>query len=159
MTILTDQKSAYQACHARSFRAEFGVFRGDAISRVEDLNLGDIYTLKPDTDWVTVQTGNPDTTTFSRSVAANLPVETLTTLANLIFMTTTGRRVDVFATVSMGQVYLVSTEALAQRTEYVLIDIELLDPVIRPVVVPAQMAKATTAESAPSNVIPFKAVG
>lgn len=126
---------AYQACAAQSFRAEFGVCRGEEIVRFEDLNLGDIYLVKPDAQWVSVQARNAQTDVFELDVAANLPTQNLTTLARLIFMTTTGRRADVFATVSQGQTYLVADVPLRPGAEYVLIDITTLDVELAPVVV------------------------
>jgi len=141
----------YKACSARSFHGEFGVCRGEVISRMEDLNLGDIYLVKPDAHWTSVEAQGTEMSAFSLNLAANLPLQNLTTLANLIFMTTTGRRADVFATLSQGSTYLVAATPLKPGTEYVLIDITTRDVEIAPELVDApvtmvpapQMASAT----------------
>lgn len=125
----------HHACSMQSLRAEFGVSRGEDITRFEDLNLGDIYLVRPSTNWLSVQTQNAQTDVFELDVAANLPTQTLTTLAHLIFMTTTGRRADVYATVSQGQSYLVADTPLQPCAEYVLIDITTLDVELAPTIV------------------------
>ncbi len=124
MTTLDAALSTFAACAAQSLRAEFGVCRGETITRFEDLNLGDIYLVKHDATWSPVVDMDGTAGVFCLDLAANLPQRALVTLAHLIFMTTTGRRADVYATQSNGQLYLVSDVPLQMGLEYVLISIE-----------------------------------
>lgn len=146
----------YKTCPAQAFYAEFGVCRGEAISRLEDLNLGDIYLVKPDTVWLPVTEQDPDAASFSLDLAANLPTAELTTLAHLVFMTTTGRRADVFAAVSMGQMYIVTQTPLKRGPEYVLIHIETREVDFAPQVIPAPMLALGTGKQPMADVIPLQ---
>ena len=154
MTTPTTRPARYKACASQAFRAEFGVCRGEAITRFDDLNLGDIYLVKGDATWLDVCVTDDEETSFTLDLAANLPTEELVTYARLIFMTTTGRRADVFATLSQGQMYLVADAPLQMGSEYVLIAIEKRDVRFAPVVVPTPKPAAQIASD---NVVPFQA--
>lgn len=159
MTLSSVSSPTYKACSAQSFHAEFGVCRGEVISRLDDLNLGDIYLVKPDAKWTRVQAQDASQSAFSLDLAANLPTQDLTTLAHLIFMTTTGRRADVYATVSMGQMYIVAETPLAVGFEYVLIHIETKEVEIAPQIVPSLPMAQTAVAHAASNVVPLRQFG
>lgn len=149
----------YRACHARAFRAEFGVCRGESISRFEDLSLGDIYQLKQDIDWMPVRPADAAATAFTFERAANLPVRNLTTLAHLIFMSTTGRRADVHAAFCDGQLYLVCETEIRIGTEYVLIDVAICDVDFTPALVHAPVAPMLEPLRETAEVIPFRMIG
>ncbi|MFP7673296.1 hypothetical protein ACG74X_08070 [Marivita sp. S0852] len=136
MTVDCAKPTAYLACPAQSFCVEHGVYFGETIEQINNLNLGDVYYLKPHTKWTPVSATDGDAKAFDLDVAANLPVRKLTTLAHLIFMTTTGRRADVCVTISDGHAYLVCDKELQTGLEYVLIDIQKRDVEFTPVVVP-----------------------
>jgi hypothetical protein len=153
------EKPAYFACPSQAFRAEFGVCRGEAISRFEDLNLGDIYQLKQTIDWAAVTASDDGTNQFSLDLAANLPSKQLITLASLIFMTTTGRRNDVFAAVAAGQLYLVCQKALVVGPEYVLIDIEMHGVTLAPTLVSDPVAPKLSSGSAELARFPIRMHG
>lgn len=149
----TTLPTRFKACVSQSLRAEFGVCRGATISGFEDLSLGDIYLLKDDAKWRDVAATDGDQTSFTLDLAANLPTEELTTHADLIFMTTTGRRADVFAAMSQGQMYLVANTPLEPGSEYVLIAIEKRDVSFAPVVIQTpQPAKSQAFE----NTVPLR---
>jgi hypothetical protein len=153
------EKPAYFACPSQAFRAEFGVCRGEAISRFEDLNLGDIYQLKQTIDWAAVTPLDDGTEQFALDLAANLPPKQLKTLASLIFMTTTGQRTDVFATVAAGQLYLVCQKALVVGPEYVLIDIETNGVAIAPTLVSDHVAPKLSSSIATPARFPIRMHG
>ncbi|MFP7570771.1 hypothetical protein [Marivita sp. S2033] len=154
MACQSDSATTYKACPAQGLRAEFGVCRGDPIRRLTDLVPGDIYQVKPDALWSSVTAQGGTTDRFTRSVAANLPADTLNTLAQLIFMTTTGRRADIYATVCNGELYFIGETEMQSGVEYVLIDMSMCDLAFEPVIVPTPVAAGE-----PSNVIALRAVG
>lgn len=149
----------YKACSAQTFRAEFGVCRGEGISRLEDLCLGDIYQFKHPTDWMPVTPVDGGDTEFTLSRAANLAATRLTGLAKMIFMTTTGRRSDVIAAFSDSQLFLVSDTELAIGPEYVLIDLEILDVDFTPAILPAPAAPILSHTRDTAEVLPFRMYG
>lgn len=128
--------ATFKACSADCVRAEFGVCRGEPIQHFQDLMLGDIYRSKRDAKWVAVSVSDTDTSGFTLDLAANLPTRKLTNLAHLIFMTTSGRRTDVFATICDGLLHFVSETEFQVGVEYVLIDIQMRDEEFVPAVVP-----------------------
>ncbi|MCK0148740.1 hypothetical protein MWU54_01795 [Marivita sp. S6314] len=154
-----DTKATYLACPAQCFCVDFGVYRGESIGYLDDLNLGDMYQMKRDAPWTEVMASDEDATGFDLHLAANAPVQTLTTLARLIFMTTTGRRADVCVTMSDGHLFLVSEQPLQSGAEYVLIDIERCDADFTPYVVPAPAVVPQPVVQTGSNVIPLHAHG
>ncbi|SHH25309.1 hypothetical protein [Marivita hallyeonensis] len=156
MTTTPATPPTYYACPAQSFRAEFGVCRGEAISSLDHLHLGDVYQVKLGAEWSPVTSCNSACDAFSMELAANLPCEELTTLAHLIFMTTTGRRADVYAAMSQGQLYLVSETTLQMGSEYVLIDSQARDAPFAPVVVPSPMVPAHAAYAQPAHTVPVR---
>ncbi|MFA8385322.1 MAG: hypothetical protein ACEPO2_06825 [Pelagibaca sp.] len=130
--------SAFKACPADGVRAEFGVCRGDPIRHIQDLILGDTFLPKHDAKWVSVTRDGPTQDMFILDRAANLPNQTLSIIAELVFMTTTGQRLDVFAAVSDGDLYFVSDKAFEVRVEYVLIDILYRSETMEPQIAPMQ---------------------
>lgn len=150
-----DTLKRHLACHASAFRVDFGVYRGETIGPLEELSLGDVYRLNPSTEWTEV-TAQADTAAFILDRAANIPDQTLTTLANLIFMTTDGRRVDIALSVSNGQTFLVCEQELTVGPEYVLIDIDKLDVEFEPALVPEPVELQPTHTT---NVIALRVAG
>ena len=130
--------STFKACPADGVRAEFGVCRGDPIRHIQDLILGDTFLPKRDATWVSVTRNDPTQDMFILDRAANLPNQTLSIIAELVFMTTTGQRLDVFAAVSDGDLYFVSDTAFQVTVEYVLIDIRYRTETVVPQVTPVQ---------------------
>ena len=152
-------KPRYRACPAHAFRAEFGVCRGEAISRFEDLSLGDIYQLRHPIDWMPVTASDSTDTEFTLDVAANLPTRQLTTLASMIFMTTTGRRADVLIAFADGQLFLVCETELEIGPEYVLIDIDMRDVTFTPVMVPTPVAPMRPRAANASPIVQLRKLG
>lgn len=113
----------YKACPADGVRTEFGVCRGDPIHHIHDLILGDTFLPKHHAVWSDVTPEGPNRESFIRDIAANVPQQQLHVVAELIFMTTTGRRMDVYATVFEGQLHFVSETEFQPNVEHVLIDI------------------------------------
>lgn len=130
--------SDFKACPADGVRAEFGVCRGDPIRHIQDLILGDTFLPKRDATWVSVTRDGPTQDMFVLDRAANLPNQTLSIIAELVFMTTTGQRLDVFAAVSDGDLYFVSDTAFQVTVEYVLIDIRYRTETVAPQITPVQ---------------------
>lgn len=130
----------FKACPADGVRAEFGVCRGDPIRHIQDLILGDTFLPKRDARWVTVQSDDILHETFTLDLAANVPTQELVTLAELVFMTTTGQRLDVFVTVCCGKLYFVSDTEFRSGVEYVLIDIHRREDAVVPAFIPEQDA-------------------
>lgn len=159
MNTLPVTPSAYQACPAQSFRAEFGVCRGECISQLGDLIPGDIYNVESKAKWLPVDAIDSEESAFTMEIAANLPREELVTVAQLIFMTTTGRRADVFATMSHGQMHIVAETPLLAGHEYVLIDIQTRDTDFAPFVVPAPVEHVAYMTQVASNVVPLRLIG
>lgn len=139
--------ASFKACPTDGIRTEFGVCRGEPIRRLEDLMLGDVYLAKQAATWTKVGATDTHLSAFSLDLAANLPAKTLKNLAHLIFMTTTGRRTDVYAAAHCGRLYFVSDTAFEQSVEYVLIDIRTREDImplkIEPVPVVAVSVSAT----------------
>ena len=135
------RSARFKACPADGVRTEFGVCRGDPIRHIQDLILGDTFLPKRDARWVAVQSAHPTHDIFTLDCAANLPTQELVTLAELVFMTTTGRRLDLFAAVCGGQLYFVSETDFATGAEYVLIDIQHREDAVVPAFIPAQVSK------------------
>lgn len=135
----------FTACSADAVRTEFGVCHGAPLRQINDLMLGDIHLVKRDAVWSQVQPTDADRSAFSLELAANVPVMTMRTLAHLIFMTTTGRRTDVYAAACGGKLYFVSEAGFQPGNEYVLIDIQTrpydIRPAVQPAPVPAPVAK------------------
>jgi hypothetical protein len=130
----------FKACPADGVRTEFGVCRGDPIHHIQDLILGDTFLPKRDARWVAVQSADHLHETFTLDIAANVPTQELVTLAELVFMTTTGQRLDVFVTVCCGKLYFVSDTEFRSGVEYVLIDIQRREDAVVPAFIPAQDA-------------------
>lgn len=128
--------SRFKACPADSVRAEFGVCRGDPIRHIQDLILGDTFLPKRDANWRPVTPSDSQNACFASELAANTPSQNLVTLAELIFMSTTGRRIDVFATVCNGALFFVSDTEFQANVEYVLIDIQHRPDAVVPELVP-----------------------
>ncbi|WP_439122918.1 hypothetical protein [Marivita sp.] len=142
------QTSEFRACPAEGVRAEFGVCRGEPICHIHDLILGDTFRPKRHATWTRVRPDAPNPDGFTIDRAANLPQQKLHVIAELIFMTTTGRRLDVFATVLEGQLFFVSETEFQTGVEYVLIDIEQRNNVFVPAIVPtAAPTQAPAAEA------------
>lgn len=158
-TDLKASQPTYRACLAHAFRAEFGVCRGEAISRFEDLCLGDIYQLKHPADWIAVAPLDDAATEFRFNRPADPSSVRLTTLARLIFMTTTGHRADVQAAISDGHLYLICEAELQVGPEYVLIDIETCDVDFTPEIVSAPVAPMLSHVREPAEIIPFRKFG
>ena len=130
--------STFKACPADGVRAEFGVCRGDPIRHIQDLILGDTFLPKRDATWVSVTRDGPTQDMFILDRAANLPNQTLSIIAELVFMTTTGQRLDVFAAISDGDLYFVSDTVFQVTVEYVLIDIRNHTETVAPQITPVQ---------------------
>lgn len=113
----------YKACPADGVRTEFGVCQGDPIHQIQDLVLGDTFLTKHQAMWSDVTPEGPNLQSFTRDIAANVPQQRLHVIAELIFMTTTGRRMDVYATVVDGQLHFVSETEFQPNVGHVLIDI------------------------------------
>lgn len=133
--------STFKACPADGVRAEFGVCRGDPIRHIQDLILGDTFLPKRDATWVSVTRDGPTQDMFILDRAANLPNQTLSIIAELVFMTTTGQRLDVFAAISDGDLYFVSDTVFQVTVEYVLIDIRNRTETVAPQITPVQEVK------------------
>ena len=140
----------FTVCSADSVRTEFGVCCGEPLRQVNDLILGDVYKVKSDATWSEVRADDSDRTAFSLDIAANLPTITMRTLAHLIFMTTTGRRTDVYAAASGGRLHFISETGFAPGSEYVLIDIQTRPYDIRPAVQPTPV---TTPVAQPASTL------
>lgn len=132
----------FKACPADGIRTEFGVCRGDPIRHIQDLILGDTFLPKRDAHWLTVSAEDDRHTAFTLDRAANLPGQHLVTLAELIFMTTTGQRLDVFVAVSAGKLYFIAEAEFRTGVEYVLIDICRREDAIVPAVIPTEAPAA-----------------
>jgi hypothetical protein len=142
------QTDLFTACSAEAMRTEFGVCHGEPLRQINDLILGDVYKVKHDATWSEVYAVDPDRTAFSLDLAANLPTILMRTLAHLIFMTTTGRRTDVFAAASGGRLHFISESGFAPGNEYVLIDIQTRPYDIRPAVRPTPVSTPTARPAA-----------
>lgn len=132
------RSSHFKACPADGVRTEFGVCRGDPIRHIQDLILGDTFLPKRDANWTEVATDGTTHDIFTRARAANLPEERLITLAELIFMSTTGQRLDVFVAVYNGKLFFVSDTPFSSNVEYVLIDINRREDVVVPAIIPTE---------------------
>lgn len=132
-------QSGFKACPADGVRAEFGVCRGNPIRYVQDLILGDTFLPKRDATWLTVEPESENNSAFVIDRAANLPQQSLVTLAELIFMSTTGQRVDVFAAVYDGQLFFVSETPFRTNFEYVLVDINSREDAVIPAITPTDL--------------------
>ncbi|MCR9110411.1 hypothetical protein [Marivita sp. XM-24bin2] len=137
--------SRFKACPADGVRAEFGVCRGDPIRHIQDLILGDTFLPKRDANWLSVMRTDNRNACFALEMAANAPQQSLVTLAELIFMSTTGRRIDVFATVCNGALFFVSDTEFQANVEYVLIDIQHRPDAVVPELVPTNTPAAKIA--------------
>ncbi|MBM2322420.1 MULTISPECIES: hypothetical protein [Marivita] len=126
----------FKACPADGIRAEFGVCRGDPIHHIQDLILGDTFLPKRDARWLAVTTDDADHEKFTLAMAANAPHAQLVTLAELIFMSITGQRIDVYAAVCNGQLYFVSETGFRTSVEYILIDIQRREDAVVPAILP-----------------------
>ncbi|MCL3882740.1 hypothetical protein [Marivita sp. GX14005] len=146
---------SFKAYPVHGFRTEFGLCRGERMHRLDDLNPGEIYQIRHDAPCSDVSAAG-DASVFYRIKAANLPLEILTTCARLIFMTTTGRRVDMQAALCHGQLHLVSETPLQTGTEYVLIEKTPVENPQAPALVPAASERCAPRRS---NVIPLRAIG
>lgn len=140
----------FKACSADDVRTEFGVGHGTPLRHIEDFVNGDVYLAKRDINWLSVCSADDLNSDFTLSMAANLPDETLTTLAQFVFMTTTGRRFDMFAASCNGELFLVAEDMLQQGQEYVLIDVIERDVDFVPRAVPAAPAPALPAAATPN---------
>ncbi len=130
---------SFKACPADGIRTEFGVCRGDAIQHVQDLILGDTFLPRRDAQWSEILSDDENHGSFTLSTAANAPQRQLVVLAELIFMSTTGRRMDVFAAAGQGKLYFVSNTAFQTNVEYVLIDIQRREDAVVPAIIPDDM--------------------
>jgi hypothetical protein len=126
----------FKACPADGVRTEFGVCRGDPIQHIQDLILGDTFLPKRDARWHFVTPTHSDTESFTLSTAANSAPLQLITLAELIFMSTHGQRLDVYAAVGLGKLYFVSETEFRAGVEYVLIDIQPIEDAVVPAIIP-----------------------
>lgn len=126
----------FKACPADGIRTEFGVCRGDPIHHIRDLILGDTFLPKRDAHWLSVTATDADRTEFFLSMAANSPELHLITLAELIFMSTHGQRLDVYAAVGNGKFYFISETGFRNGVEYVLIDIQHFEDAVVPAIIP-----------------------
>ena len=136
MTAAPGLPDAFQACPADHFRSDFGACQGDRIEHVDDLLVGDIYKAKRNARWSRVEANDECHTGFALELAANLPVKTLKTIADLIFMTTTGRRFDALAAVCGGGLFVVSAQEFNPDDDYVLIDKQTREIEFVPTLVP-----------------------
>lgn len=159
MVVPSNSEAKYQACSAEGIRAEFGVCRGEPIRQFQDLVLGDIYLAKPDATWSEAGAQDDSLSAFTIDLAANLPQRRLINLAHLVFMTTTGRRVDAHAAICQGHLYFVCEHAFQQGTEYVLIDIDARSGGFVPEIVPMPTGKTDAQAPRPRVVETLRKIG
>ena len=149
----------FHACQTDAFRVESGVNRGEGLDAIDMLNLGDIYRLKDRTKWLPVFAQDDTRTRFVLELAANMPRQVFTSLAHLIFMTTTGRRADAFLGACDGRALLICDRKLDIAAEYVLIHIEARDIEVTPTRVAAPDIPARTTAATARNVVPLRVTG
>ena len=153
----------FKACPADGVRTEFGVCQGDPIQHIRDLILGDTFLPKRDARWHVVTPTDSDTESFTLSLAANAAPLELITLAELIFMSTHGQRLDVYAAVGLGKLYFVSDTEFRSGMEYVLIDIQPIEDAVVPAIIPTDTpATALTGYGRPSKPVaptPLRLIG
>jgi hypothetical protein len=149
--------NVFHACHTDAFPVESGVNRGEGIESLATLNPGDIYRMKDETTWMSVTA--QDDKSFVLDLAANLPQQVFTSLAQLIFMTTTGRRADAILATCAGRHLLISEQRFRRASEYVLIHVEACELDLTPTLVASPEKAIHPTSRAAENIVPLRASG
>lgn len=113
----------FYLCASRSFRVRFGVFHDENISTSSILNVGDIYQISYDANWIEVFRLSQDRSVFSLPLPTRLDLHTLEPYAYLIFMSESGQTFDVWPVQISGIDHIITNAPFRFCEEYNLIEI------------------------------------
>jgi len=107
---------------SKNFSVRFGVFLGENINSLENMNAGDIYQISYDANWIEVFRLDEDKSIFSLPLSSTTDLYTLEPYGYLIFMSESGQTIEVWPVRISGIDHIITSAPFRFFEEYTLIE-------------------------------------